>query len=139
MKKASILILSALLCAGKPKNDGIKCSITDYRKTKEKAPDNTLGHKNEDVIIFRTNFIMDEVNGNAFIRDTYSVIAYHIDNGELKGHQTFYESKNDFDEAIYAWKNDSTVSVKLLSSKSKIAESFSMIGKGNRTSLILDK
>lgn len=128
MKTKLIYILTIWFYACGPTTSEKTISIIDYRNAK--APSvNADNHKDKDVEIFRT----------IFLSDTYASIMYRLDNGKLRGYQTFFESANNYDKATYKWNNDSTLTFKLIDSSSNLTESYTVTGYKSTTGLTKNK
>ena len=98
--------------------------IKDYRN--QVAPEiNLEEHKSGDVDIYRTTFI-DE---------GYNVIFYSDFTGELLSHNAFYGTEEDYDQAKFQWKNDTTVIIALFNSINDMEISFEVFGKGSTTGM----
>jgi len=98
--------------------------IQDYRN--QAAPEiNLEEHKSGDVDIYRTTFI-DE---------GYNVIFYSDFTGELLSHNAFYGTEEDYDQAKFQWKNDTTVIIALFNSINDMEISFEVFGKGSTTGM----
>ncbi|MDX2444648.1 MAG: hypothetical protein QNK30_12690 [Bacteroidales bacterium] len=103
-------------------------AIKDYRK--QAAPEDKLeGHSSGDVEIYRS----------IFMGEGYSVNFYSDYTGELISHNAFYGSEEDFDQAKYKWKNDTTVIIGLINSNTDTEISFEVFGKGNATGMSTDE
>ena len=101
--------------------------IQDYRN--QAAPEiNLEEHKSGDVDIYRTTFI-DE---------GYNVIFYSDFTGELLSHNAFYGTEEDYDQAKFQWKNDTTVIIGLINSKTDTKISFEVFGKGSSTGMTIE-
>jgi len=102
--------------------------IKDYRKQAAPA-DNLEEHSSGDVEIYRS----------IFMGEGYSVFFYSDYTGELISHNAFYGSEEDYDRAKYTWKNDTTVIIGLINTKTDTEISFEVFGKGNATGMSRDE
>ena len=101
--------------------------IQDYRN--QAAPEiNLEEHKSGDVDIYRTIF-MDE---------GYNVTFYSDATGELLTHTAFYGTEEAYDQAKFKWKNDTTVIIGLINSKTDTKISFEVFGKGSSTGMTIE-
>ena len=101
--------------------------IQDYRN--QVAPEIKLEeHKSGDVDIYRT----------FFLEEGYNVIFYSDLTGELLSHNAFYGTEEDYDQAKFQWKNDTTVIIGLINSINDNEISFEVFGKGSSTGMSIE-
>lgn len=98
--------------------------INDYRN-KNIPANNIEEHKSGDVEIYR----------GIFIGEGYRVIFFNDVTGELISHEAFYGVEEDYDQAKYEWKNDTTVIINLINSITGKEVSFEVSGKGRTTGI----
>lgn len=93
------------------------------------APEiNLEEHESGDVDIYRT----------FFLEEGYNVIFYSDLTGRLLSHNTFYGTEEDYDQAKYQWKNDTTVVIGLIDSMTDTEFSFEVFGKGSITGMTIE-
>lgn len=85
-------------------------------------------HKSGDVDIYRS-ILFDE---------GYNVIFYSDLTGELLSHNAFYGTEEDYDQAKFQWKNDTTVIIALINSINDNEISFEVFGKGSTTGMSIE-
>ncbi len=98
-------------------------SIEDYSNKEVKIDIND--QTNRDVRVFKT----------WFMNDGYKVLMFHDYSGELQQYECFYGTDEVFEEAKISWKNDTTISVILISTDSNNNIQFELSGNENRTGM----
>lgn len=127
MKATLLFILTIFFMACAMPNPEIEIPIRVFDKSINKLSPIAASHKDKDVEVLSSDF----ENGSRIV---YSCIIYRMDNGILKGYQTYVSSLNNFSEAKYLWLNDSTVTFSL-KNNFNISEKYTIMGYGSTTSL----
>ncbi len=117
-------MLAVFACTKKVETKSGTMKILDTRNGKE-PEEKSAGHKAYDVQVIRTDFM-----GNG-----YKAIYYRQEKDSLNYHSATLISDEDFDNADYIWKNDSTVQVKIYNSTSKNQKIFTAWGNEGRSSM----
>ena len=97
--------------------------IEDYSNKEVKIDINN--QTDRDVLVFKTRFL----------NDGYKVVMFHDYSGVLKQYECFYGTDEVFEKAKISWKNDTTISVILISTDSNNNIRFELSGNENRTGM----
>ncbi len=118
MRKLSTiaLLLIATICFARHIASKGVVSITDARKTGEQEPDNAK-HKQHDVVVCRTK------------DRAYTVYFFRTETDTVRRFQGTWGTDDDLNKASYKWLNDTLVSIRLYSTKSKKQAMFQVFGR----------
>ena len=121
-----LMVVILISCSRSADQENI-ITVQDYRNQEQPVVD-LESHKSGDVEIHRT-FLMSE---------GYDLIYYHNFSGELQDYHAFYGSTDNYNKASYNWKDDTTVTIKLINSETEQEYTLELFGNGNTSGMKIE-